>query len=182
MAERQRIGIIGAGMAGVTVARALSSIADISVFEKSRGVGGRMATRRMDEVYFDHGAQYFTIRDDRFHDSLKDAQADGVIQSWNGDVASLGGNGLSQRFKPATPRYVGVPSMNALPKAMSIGLDIRLDRTVLAITGEPGRWFLHIADRGEGRSTGLLPPHQRLNLQPCSHPASHTMTRSVPSR
>lgn len=109
-----------------------------------------MATRRMDEVSFDHGAQYFTISDDRFHDSLKDAQADGVIQSWNGDVASLGGNGLSQRFKPATPRYVGVPSMNALPKAMSIGLDIRLDQTVLAITGEPGRWFLHIADRGEG--------------------------------
>lgn len=109
-----------------------------------------MATRRIDEVAFDHGAQYFTIRDDRFHDSLKAAQADGVIQSWNGEVASLGGDGLSQRFQPATPRYVGVPSMNALPKAMAIGLDIRLDEQVAKITGERGRWFLHIADRREG--------------------------------
>lgn len=143
------IAVIGAGMSGLTVAQALSSIADIRVFEKSRGVGGRMATRRIDEVSFDHGAQYFTIRSDRFRDSLN-AQADGVIQSWNGEVASLGGDGLSQRFKPATPRYVGVPSMNALPKAMSIGLDIRVDEQVAKITGEPGRWFLHSADRREG--------------------------------
>ena len=145
-----KIAVIGAGMAGLTVARALSSFADISVFEKSRGVGGRMATRRMDEVAFDHGAQYFTIRNDRFYDSLKAAQADGVVQSWNGEVASLGGDGLSQGVRPATPRYVGVPSMNALPNTMSIGLDIRVDAQVAKISGEPGRWFLHIADRREG--------------------------------
>ncbi|WP_082562802.1 MULTISPECIES: FAD-dependent oxidoreductase [unclassified Rhizobium] len=150
MVKRPRIGIIGAGMAGLTVARALSSIADIGVFEKSRGVGGRMATRRIDEVSFDHGAQYFTIRSDRFHDSLKAGQADGVIQSWNGEVVSLSRDGLSQRFQPATPRYAGVPSMNALPKAMAIGLDVRVDEQVAKITGDPGRWFLHIADRREG--------------------------------
>jgi renalase len=65
-------------------------------------------------------------------------------------VVSLSGDGLSQRFQPATPRYVGVPSMNALPKAMSIGLDIRVDEQVAEITGDPGRWFLHSADRREG--------------------------------
>jgi renalase len=145
-----KIAVIGAGMAGVTVARALSTRADISVFEKSRGVGGRMATRRIDEVSFDHGAQYFTIRSDRFRDALKIAQADGVFLSWNGEVASLSSDGGSQRFQPATPRYVGVPSMNAGLKAMSIGLDIRLDGRVANITGEPGRWFLHVADQREG--------------------------------
>ncbi len=98
-----------------------------------------MPTRRIEEVVFDHGAQYFTIRDERFRDSLKAAQADGVIQSWNGEAGSLSGDGLSQRFQPATPRYVGVPSMNVLPKAMSVGLDIQLDEQVLAVTGENGR-------------------------------------------
>ncbi|WP_405049538.1 NAD(P)-binding protein [Rhizobium sp. BK176] len=57
MAERLRVGVIGAGIAGLTIVRSLQKIADVIVFEKSRGVGGRMATRRIDDVSFDHGAQ-----------------------------------------------------------------------------------------------------------------------------
>ncbi|WFS04595.1 NAD(P)/FAD-dependent oxidoreductase [Rhizobium tumorigenes] len=150
MAIRPRVGIIGAGIAGLTLAKAISATASVRVFEKSHGVGGRMATRWIDAVSYDHGAQYFTIRNDRFHDALETARANGVVEPWNGHVASLSDDGLLERPKSSTVRYVGIPSMNALPKSMSVGLDIQPESTVGAITGEPGRWFVNIRDRTEG--------------------------------
>lgn len=62
----QHIAVIGAGMAGVTCARTLQQAGHhVRVFEKSRGLGGRMATRDSAFGSFDHGAQYFTVRDER---------------------------------------------------------------------------------------------------------------------
>lgn len=150
MATRKRVGIIGSGMAGLTLAWALSRSADVSIFEKSHGVGGRMATRWLDAVSFDHGAQYFTIRDERFHDSLETARAKRVVEPWNGEVASLTEDGLMERRDFEAIRYVGSPSMNSLPKSLSIGLDIRHSSKVGAVTGEPGRWFVNVRDRTEG--------------------------------
>jgi predicted NAD/FAD-dependent oxidoreductase len=73
MSERRKIAVVGAGIAGLALARSLHDIADVTVFEKSRGVGGRMATRRAGAVGFDHGAQYFTVRDDAFRRMLEPA-------------------------------------------------------------------------------------------------------------
>ena len=59
--------ILGAGMAGVTAARTLVQAGhQVSVFEQAPYVGGRMATRDTPWGSFDHGAQYFTVRDPRF--------------------------------------------------------------------------------------------------------------------
>jgi len=57
----QHIAVVGAGMAGITCARTLQQAGhQVTVFEKSRGLGGRMATRDSAFGSFDHGAQYFT--------------------------------------------------------------------------------------------------------------------------
>ena len=61
-----KIAIIGAGFAGLTLAKRLAEQHDVSVFEKARGPGGRMSTRRADPFAFDHGAQYFTVETERF--------------------------------------------------------------------------------------------------------------------
>ncbi len=60
-----KVAVIGAGISGLMCARTLADHGcDVSVFEKSRGVSGRMSTRRVDDsLSFDHGAQYFTARD-----------------------------------------------------------------------------------------------------------------------
>lgn len=50
--------IVGAGMTGLTLARAFESEPTV-VLEKSRGVGGRMATRRNGDYTYDHGAQFY---------------------------------------------------------------------------------------------------------------------------
>jgi predicted NAD/FAD-dependent oxidoreductase len=62
------VAVIGAGISGLTCAQNLTDHdVPVTVFEKSRGVGGRMATRRSEHgAAFDHGAQYFTVRDERF--------------------------------------------------------------------------------------------------------------------
>ncbi|MDY7025757.1 MAG: FAD-dependent oxidoreductase [Pseudomonadota bacterium] len=84
-----RIAIIGAGMAGVSLAKALVNHADVTVFEKARGVGGRMATRYQDQFSFDHGAPFFTQRSERFAMSLAAAKDAGVITSWQPNVVNL---------------------------------------------------------------------------------------------
>jgi renalase len=74
------IGIIGAGISGLTVARALTGLATVRLFEKGHRVGGRVATRSIEAVTFDHGAQYFTIRDDRFRDTLEIAREKRIVE------------------------------------------------------------------------------------------------------
>jgi predicted NAD/FAD-dependent oxidoreductase len=50
--------VIGAGMAGVMAATELTrSGARVLVLDKGRSVGGRLASRRISEATFDHGAR-----------------------------------------------------------------------------------------------------------------------------
>ena len=65
--EEKTVAIIGAGISGLTAARMLTDAGiKVTVFEKSRGVGGRTANRRSEYGSFDHGAQYFTVKDREF--------------------------------------------------------------------------------------------------------------------
>ena len=57
-----KIAIIGAGIAGLTTAKMLRDIAEVTVYEKSRGAGGRICTRYTDSFDFDHGAQFFIAK------------------------------------------------------------------------------------------------------------------------
>ena len=62
----QNVAVIGAGITGITLANLLQKKVKLTVFEKSRGVGGRMATRRAEPYQFNHGAQYFKIENKEF--------------------------------------------------------------------------------------------------------------------
>ena len=86
-----KIAIIGAGLAGLTLAHRLVARHDITVFEKARGPGGRMSTRRADPYAFDHGAQYFTAETDRFRSLLKPLRETGLIAPWPKTVALANG-------------------------------------------------------------------------------------------
>lgn len=123
--------IIGAGMAGLACARRLVRAGHRPlVLDKGRGIGGRMATRRVAldvaEISFDHGAQYLTARDPGFAADLHDLGA--ACARWDDGTAS--------------PRLVGMPGMSGLPRAMAIGLDVRLGAQVTAVRATPGGWQL----------------------------------------
>jgi renalase len=132
MDELQRIAIIGAGMAGLACARRLADAGLVPVvFDKGRGIGGRLATRREGPgIQFDHGAQFVTARGEGFAALLADAQAAGAAARWE-DGAEV-------------PHIVGTPGMSALPKHMARGLTIRQATEVSALVPADGAWDLAI--------------------------------------
>ena len=76
-----KIAIIGAGLSGLTIALKLKNFADITIFDKSRGAGGRICTRYAEPYVFDHGAQFFIARSNKFKKFLEPMIEAGVILS-----------------------------------------------------------------------------------------------------
>lgn len=147
-AEQPRIAIIGAGLAGVTLASLLAKHAKVEVFEKSRGLGGRMATRHAGTVDFDHGAQYFTIRDPAFHALLEPALDAGVVQAWNRPLHRIDAEGKLDVLPDRSARFVAQPAQTALAKFLARSLTVTRDTKITGIEGGPGRWWL-MTERGE---------------------------------
>ena len=104
MNDTPRIAIIGAGIAGLTCARELVRHGiDPVLFDKGRGLGGRLSTRRGEGGYqFDHGARYLTAKSGGFESFLQDAEAAGAIATWSPN--------------PGMRAFVGTPGMTGLPK------------------------------------------------------------------
>lgn len=118
-----RIGIVGAGMAGLSCAQELRRQGHHPVlFDKGRGPGGRMSTRRIDtplgETAFDHGAQYLTARDPAFVAQVEQWARAGHVARWSpaGDDA-----------------WVGTPAMNAPIRAMADSCDVRWNTRIDAL-------------------------------------------------
>jgi hypothetical protein len=116
-ASSRHIAIIGAGIAGVTAARTLLQAGHrVTLIEKSRGVGGRMSTRRTEFGGFDHGAQYFTVRDPRFELALR-TTATSVVRPWSASTVRVLdelGHVLASAPPPTEPHFVATPGMNGL--------------------------------------------------------------------
>ena len=149
--------IIGAGMAGLTAARILHDAnLPVLVLDKGRGVGGRMATRRIGYGRVDHGAQYFTVRDKQFAQRVSEWRESGVVSQWGQGFADPKGTlPTGGHF-----RYRGVDGMTSVPKYLAEGLDIRLQTRITAITREKNRWLVH-SQSGKmfrGQTLLLTPP------------------------
>lgn len=145
-----RIAVIGAGIGGVSLARSLAANHDVVVFEKGRGVGGRMASRYADPFRFDHGAQYFTQRDPRFIDMLSPLLADGTVRPWDGVIARIEGGAVTSLAQPREPHLVGVPNMNSVVKALAHDLDLRAGVTIAPLAAPAnGTWQLSDAEGGD---------------------------------
>ena len=115
----KHIAVIGAGMAGITAARTLVQAGhQVSVFEKSRGAGGRMATRVTPHGSFDHGAQYFTVRDPRFLKAITEVPgSQAVCRAWSANavrVLDALGRVIEAPLPLREPHFVASPGMNAL--------------------------------------------------------------------
>lgn len=114
--------VVGAGLSGLVAARALVDQGwHVTVLDKGRSVGGRMATRRIEGAIFDHGAQFFTVRDERFGRLVAEWENDGVVREWSRGF----GTGRDPVDFAGFPRYIGIPMMTSIPKRLSTGLDVR---------------------------------------------------------
>jgi predicted NAD/FAD-dependent oxidoreductase len=130
--------IIGAGISGLLAGQILSRAGHpVTILEKSRGVGGRMATRRFKNGVFDHGAQFFTVRDPQFQYWVDRWVQQKNVFEWTrsfskpGDLPQTNGH----------PRYRGANGMTAIPKEISKDLDIHLQTRVNSISRSDKSWI-----------------------------------------
>ncbi len=172
-----RVAVIGAGIAGLTLARELGERADVRVFEKSRGVGGRMATRRADPYQFDHGAQFFTARSDEFIRFVEPFVERGQVARWEATFVEIVDGRIASRreWADGPAHYVGVPRMNALARQLARGVDIELRTRVSAIDPAPNGWRLR-DERGDAVGqfdwvVVAIPAAQALELLPSAFEA-----------
>ncbi|PQO44582.1 NAD(P)/FAD-dependent oxidoreductase [Blastopirellula marina] len=143
----KRVAIIGAGISGLLCARQLNSVMDVWVYEKSRIISGRMATRRVPETgaNFDHGAQYFTVRSNEVRPLLEDWLDDRVVAPWQGSVVTLK-PGLKIDRDP-TPRFVPLPEMNSLAKYLALPLSVRAETPISKVERSSDGWTVITDDQ-----------------------------------
>jgi len=169
----RKIAIIGAGLSGLSAAHQFQDIAQITVFDKSRGVGGRMSQRRAEPYFFDHGAQYFTARTPEFQAFIAPMIEQGVIKRWDAVHAEIDGKNTVeiQDWTNDEPRYVGAPAMNSIGKHLAKGIDVHIGCRISAMQRDQG-WQLHDeAGQQHGPFDTVIlaiPPQQALDLLPQS--------------
>ena len=149
-----KVAIIGAGLAGLTIASKLKNYTDISIFDKSRGAGGRICTRYAEPYVFDHGAQFFIARSNKFKKFLEPMIEAGVIQSWNAKFVEIKKDKIisKRQWNNNNPHYVGSPTMSSIGKYLSQDLNIQLNSEV-SINRSKDQW--QIVDK-EGNDQGVF--------------------------
>ena len=136
-----KIAVVGAGIAGLSAARVLVGRGhEVMVCEQGRGPGGRVATSRLrgiemprafagSTLAFDHGAQYFTVRDERFAAQVSQWERDRIAAKWSGRIVTFDDEGWED-LATDIDRWVGTPGMNAIAVAMAEGLAVTYQQRV----------------------------------------------------
>src|SRR5690606_36489750 len=136
------IAIIGTGLAGLSAAQALHAAGlQVELFDKSRGSGGRMASKRSDAGSLDLGAQYFTARDRRFVEVVQQWQARGWVAEWDPQLYHSNQNGL-QPSPDEQIRWVGTPRMSAITRALLGGLPVNFSCRITEVFRGERHWGL----------------------------------------
>lgn len=126
--------VVGAGISGLLCARRLQEAGlTVRVVDKGRGVGGRMATRRQGEARFDHGAQFFTVRDARFQKYVDQWLSAGVIREWFR-------HSPEDSNPKGYPRYCGIEGMTDAPKHLAANLDVVCSERLIEVSRDIDCW------------------------------------------
>lgn len=140
------IAIIGTGIAGLSAARALHAAGHgIHLFDKSRGSGGRMSSKRSDAGALDLGAQYFTARDRRFAAAVQQWQAEGHVAEWTPTLYTFR-NGKLGPSPDEQVRWVGTPRMSAITRAMLADMPVTFSCRITEVFRGEEHWSLLDAD------------------------------------
>lgn len=169
------VAVIGSGLSGIACARQLTRAGlQPRVFEYQRAAGGRLATRRFEAAAFDHGAQYVTISDPGFRQTIEAAQTAGVVERWRPQ--------WSRADRPGD-LWVGTTGMSTLPRWLAQDLDVEYGARIIRLERGRDGWIL-VDDRGSAHADfdavalALPPPVAAMLAAP--HTALAERVRSVP--
>ena len=148
MSKIQNIAIIGTGMAGISCAKVLQAAGKtVTLFDKSVGPGGRMSSRLFEQWTADHGAQYFTAKDEPFNGVVNSWLAQGFIEPWLGKIVSIHKDKIEQ-VENSGQRFAGVPNMNSLAKYLVEDLTVKYSHTINKIERDGNHWKLCSKEHG----------------------------------
>jgi renalase len=134
------IGIIGAGISGLTAGRLLSKAGhEVTILEKSRGYGGRMATRyagKNNNSRLDHGLPWFTAHSPEFQSFTAELLEKKLVQVWGERFPFFDGERLQPEnpILPSSPVYTSVNGMNAIGKYLARWVDVKTESRVGGLT------------------------------------------------
>ena len=144
--------VIGGGISGLIIATILQrNHIKVTVLDKGRGIGGRLATRRIKAGVFDYGAQYFSAKSPQFQQWVDEWLENKVITQWCQKFAA--------KDSPK-PRYRGIVSNRSLAKYLAQNLDVHTSTRVTKLQFQNARWFVQ-AENGssfEGDFLIMTPP------------------------
>lgn len=148
--------IIGAGISGLTLAKSLQQQGySVAVFEKARGTGGRLSSKRVaidrsitdaQQTYmaFDLGCVSISAQTEEFNQQLKQWQEEGIVSPWWQESSVLGDGRI---------HYVGTPRNSALTRYLSSGIKCHFSTRIhkLEQVNEQGEdiWLLLSAEEHE---------------------------------
>lgn len=132
--------VVGAGISGLLVAKHLqNSGVKVTIIDKGRRPGGRVATKEEPEATFDHGAQFITTRDKLFRSLVENWLTAGAVNPWyKGPLGNM--------------RYVGKSGMASLPAYLAQGLDIRSSERVTYLNFKKNKWKLTTQPHDGGKT------------------------------
>jgi len=180
----RRVAIVGAGVAGTFCARTLADYGcDVTLFDKSRGVGGRMATRRLaDGQVVDHGPALMQWNGDQFGRWFRSWEADGIVKKWDAKVARWDGrsdldlaaqsveecmaNETSGRIEGV---FVGGRGMSDLAKHFAQDARLVLQTQVQSLRHDGGEWYVQCErESSSGKTHEELGPYDAvvMNVPP----------------
>jgi predicted NAD/FAD-dependent oxidoreductase len=158
--------VVGAGVAGLVCARQLQDGgARVRIIEKSRGVGGRCATRRVKGQPVDHGIAFYHGSDPEFLAALR--EVDGRLDGWPRRVLGEGRACQPRAFEPGESCLTFADGVNAFPRRLAAGLEILRETRIEELAVDEGRVRLRGDDGTEHRAPAVviaLPAPQALEL------------------
>jgi renalase len=184
--QRQDLLIIGAGLAGLALARELTRAGrQVTVLDKSRGVSGRSSTKRLEEARLDHGARFFTARAEQTKRFVQEGLDAGWLAEWTRGIPKWQAGQTTQE-SGGHPRYVPPAGMSTLGRELARGLNVHTEAQVTRLTRTDHGWQAECQD---GRTFGAgtvvlnmpapqivplldgtdidLSPFQEVRLDPC---------------
>ena len=144
--QGQDILIVGAGLAGLALARELTRAGQpVTVLDKSRGVSGRSSTRRLEAARLDHGARFFTARHTKTSALVQEGLDAGWLKEWTRGIPKWQAGQITQE-SGGHPRYVPPAGMSTLGRELAAGLNVQTEAQVTRLTRSGSGWQAQCQD------------------------------------
>ncbi len=139
-----KIAIIGAGVSGLIAARDLTFYADVTLFDKSRGLGGRAATRYATPYEFDHGCQFIQGQSTEFNRFLEGLVEQRILKRWDARFAKIDNGEIThqRQWGADQPHYVPRKRMNMLGHHLAEGLDVIREAQITGLNRKNDGWYV----------------------------------------